>query len=124
MADEDLGRIWSDENARDDREDRQINPLEIPGRKPGGDISKRRELTGAPVAPGVPEEHVETDEERSARERIEFIAAADDTEIVEEGRSTTAYRRAVSVFDPSDDNLQLAEFYHVRSESIDRYGRF
>jgi len=74
--------------------------------------------------PRVPQELAETDEERVARERKEFIAAADDTEIVDGGTSTTAYRRAIAVFDETDDRLQLGEHWYFRSAEFDKNGRF
>lgn len=67
---------------------------------------------------------VETDEEYNARQRSEWLERVSDTEIVENGVSTTAYRRAIADFDAGDSQLQLAEFYELRDPDFESEGRF
>lgn len=67
---------------------------------------------------------VESEEERESREHAEWLAAVDDTEIVDGGSSSTSYRRANAVFDEGDPQLQLAEFYTYADAEYERNGRF
>lgn len=124
MANEDLPRLRPLANARSDRDDRSNDPVVIPVRDTQTDIREPPADAVGEVTVGVPKEPVESDEERAARERRELIAAADDTEIVDAGISTTAYRRATAVFDEADERLQLAEHYYYRSADYERNGRF
>ncbi len=98
--------------------------VEVPERESDADFRKRIELTLSEAEARILAEPVESEQEQSARERRELIEAADDTEIVDGGISTRAYRRASAVFDPADDRLQLAEHYHFRSAAYERHGRF
>ncbi len=124
MANEDLKRVRPVEDAGSDRRDLPADVVGVPARRADGDADQREDPTHHAVAPRVPEEPPETEQERIDRERREFIAAADDTEIIEGGFSTTAYRRAIAVFDETDDELQLAEHYNFRSAQFERHGRF
>lgn len=124
MENESERRVWTLEDERNYQSDTARRPVEV---RPGGalpDAGERTDPTNVPAAPGVLAEPPETESEREARERLEFIQSADDTEIVAGGFSTTAYRRAAAVFDETDDELQLAEHWHFRCAEYERHGRF
>lgn len=71
------------------------------------------------------EESVETEEERIEREKREWLEEIDSTEIVDSGVSSTAYRRAVAVFDEKDTtSVQLAEHWNFTAGDYERNGRF
>ena len=67
---------------------------------------------------------VETEEERVRRERSEWLAEVDATEISDTLVTTTAYRRAVAVFDDGETTPQLAEFFDYVDTDFERHGRF
>lgn len=124
MANSDKPRLRFDKNAGHDRDDRSFDALDVPIRDAKEDFGERPDFAQREIEDRVPPEPIETDEERAARERREFIAVTDDTEIVDGGYSTTAYRRAIAVFEDDDAELQLAEHYYFRSAAFERHGRF
>lgn len=66
---------------------------------------------------------IESDDERKDREGREWLADVDATEIVDGGESTVAYRRAVAIFDPDTDEIQLAEHWEFVDAEFERNGR-
>lgn len=124
MANESEQQVRSGANVQGRRDPPTGRAVEIPERGADADQDQGHGPADLAPPPGVPEVPVESDEERVARERVELIAAADGAEIVDGGESTTAYRRASAVFDPEDDQVQLAEHYHFRSADFERHGRF
>lgn len=117
-------RLRPNENAGNLGDYRQGDAVEVPERESDADFRKRIELAISEAEARKLAEPVESEQERDTRERRELIETADDTEIIDGGISTAAYRRAVAVFDPEDDRLQLAEHYHFRSATYERNGRF
>ena len=124
MENEIIPRIRPNENETHYRKNSEGQFVEIPSREAVPDAGQQSAHPDIPATPGVPEEPPETEQEREARERREFIEITDDEEIVDGGNSTTAYRRAIAVFDEKDDRLQLAEHYYYRCADYERYGRF
>ena len=66
------------------------------------------------------DERVLTKDEQIA-ERYREI---DETEILEEGKSSALYRRAVSDFNPRDTRVQLAEHWEYRDPEFEQKGHF
>lgn len=82
-------------------------------------------------APGSAVAAVESEVDRIAREREEAAEAlrrwkkgVDNFEPLLEGQSSPAYRRALAVYDPRENNVQLAELWEYKSSHLDRFGRF
>ncbi len=124
MANESEQRVRPGQAEEDRRRDAASAALRLLERDYPSNQDRRPAPPWDESTPGVPEEPVETDEERVARERREFIESADDTEIIDGGVSTTAYRRAIAVFDETDDRLQLGEHWHFTDAEYERNGRF
>jgi len=124
MASEDVPRVRPEQAEEDRRRDAASAALRLSqgNYPPNQDFGSAPPWAPGPV--GVPEEPVESEEDRIARERREFIQSADDTEIIDGGVSTIAYRRAIAVFDETDDRLQLGEHWHYTDADYEKNGRF
>ncbi len=124
MATENEPRVRPGQAEEDRRRDAASAALRLLERDYPPNQDQRSTPPWAESPPGVPEEPVETDEERVTRQRRELIELADDTEIIDGGVSTTAYRRAIAVFDETDDRLQLGEHWHFTDAEFEKHGRF
>jgi len=70
-----------------------------------------------------PPEPVPTPEEQYQLNLAGWLNEVDNTEIVDAGSSTVAYRRSVAVFDDDDPQVQLAEHWEFRCGDYEEFGR-
>lgn len=124
MASEEVKKPWADEDTSEFEESFvRVNDTVPPSRQaPVDDKDGEGSVTVAPDR-DVETDHP-TDQEREDFQRTQWFERVDGTEVATEGASTTAFRRAVAVFDPTDDQLQLAEFWDYRNADFEKHGRF